>query len=123
MQRIVALDGLRTIAIAMVVAYHVDKDVVPAGHWGVPMFFVLSGFVITASLCAEIDRTGRLDLATFYRKRFLRIVPALAVVCAALLAVGMAWSQVQPAIGQIGCNWSHHMKSNIICVTASLAFW
>ncbi len=99
MERILALDGLRTVAIAMVVAYHVDKSLVPAGHWGVPLFFVLSGFVITASLSAEIDRTGRLDLGTFYRKRLLRIVPALAVVCAALLVVGTAWSQVQPAIG------------------------
>lgn len=99
MERILALDGLRTVAIAMVVAYHVDKTVVPAGHWGVPLFFVLSGFVITGSLCAEIDRTGRLDLGTFYRKRLLRIVPALLVVCLALLALGTAWSQVQPSIG------------------------
>jgi peptidoglycan/LPS O-acetylase OafA/YrhL len=98
-ERIAALDGLRTIAIAMVVAYHVDKSLVPAGHWGVPLFFVLSGFVITGSICAEIDRTGRLDLPTFYRKRFLRIVPALAVVCGALLVIGATWSQVLPSIG------------------------
>ena len=98
-ERILALDGLRTVAIAMVVAYHVDKTLVPAGHWGVPLFFVLSGFVITGSLCAEIDRTGRLDLGSFYRKRLLRIVPALLVVCLALLAVGTAWSQVAPSIG------------------------
>ena len=99
MERILALDGLRAVAIAMVVAYHVDKSLVPAGHWGVPLFFVLSGFVITGSICAEIDRTGRLDVVTFYRKRLLRIVPALLVVCVALLAVGTAWSQVQPSIG------------------------
>ncbi|MEM9468015.1 MAG: acyltransferase [Actinomycetota bacterium] len=99
MERILALDGLRTIAIAMVVAYHVDKTLVPAGHWGVPLFFVLSGYVITASICAEIDRTGRLDLGSFYRKRMLRIIPALFVVCVAMLAVGLAWSQVLASIG------------------------
>ena len=99
MGRIAALDGLRTIAIAMVVAYHVDNELVPAGHWGVPLFFVLSGFVITGSICAEIDRNGGLDLLGFYRKRLVRLVPALAVVCVALLAVGTAWAQVQPAIG------------------------
>ena len=60
MRRIPALDGLRAVAIAMVVGYHIDKTVVPAGHWGVTLFFVLSGFVITGSLCAEVDRTGRL---------------------------------------------------------------
>ena len=51
MGRIAALDGLRAIAIAMVIAYHVDNSVVPAGHWGVPLFFALSGFVITGSIC------------------------------------------------------------------------
>jgi len=98
-ERILALDGLRTVAIAMVVGYHIDKTLVPAGHWGVPLFLVLSGFVITGSACAEIDRTGRLDLGSFYRKRLLRIVPVLLVVCLALLAVGTAWSQVVPSIG------------------------
>lgn len=98
-ERIVALDGVRAIAIAMVVAYHVDKSVVPAGHWGVPMFFVLSGFVITGSICAEIDRSGRLDLSSFYRKRLLRIVPALVAVCACLLVVGATWPQVIASAG------------------------
>ncbi len=99
MGRIAALDGLRTVAIAMVVAYHVDNELVPAGHWGVPLFFVLSGFVITSSICAEIDRSGGLDLLGFYRKRLVRLVPAMLVVCVALLAVGTPWAQVQPAIG------------------------
>lgn len=99
MGRIPALDGLRTVAIAMVVAYHVDNELVPAGHWGVPLFFVLSGFVITSSICAEMDRTGGLDLIGFYRKRLVRLVPAVLVVCVALLAIGTAWSQVQPALG------------------------
>ncbi|MDH3399269.1 MAG: acyltransferase, partial [Acidimicrobiia bacterium] len=99
MGRIPALDGLRAIAIAMVVAYHIDKTVVPAGHWGVTLFFVLSGFVITGSLCAEVDRTGRLDLGSFYRKRLLRLFPALLAVCLVMLAVGTEWSRVLPALG------------------------
>lgn len=99
MERINALDGLRTIAIAVVIGYHVDKDILPAGHWGVPLFFVLSGYVITASICAEMDRTGGLKLGSFYRKRFLRLFPAVLVVCVAMLAVGTAWSQVQPTLG------------------------
>ena len=99
MGRILALDGLRTVAIAMVVGYHIDKNVVPAGHWGVTLFLVLSGYVITGSICAEIDRTGRLDLGSFYRKRLLRLYPALLVVSVAMLAVGTAWSQVVPTLG------------------------
>ncbi|MCP3936067.1 MAG: acyltransferase [Actinomycetia bacterium] len=99
MGRIPALDGLRAVAIAMVVAYHIDKAVVPAGHWGVTLFFVLSGYVITSSLCAEVARTGRIDLGSFYRKRALRLLPALLVVCLAMLAVGTDWSRVVPALG------------------------
>lgn len=99
MGRIPALDGLRTIAIAIVVAYHVDNTIFEAGHWGVPMFFVLSGFVITSAVYAEVDRTGRLALGTFYRKRLLRLYPAVLVVCAAMLVIGTDWSMVQPTVG------------------------
>ncbi len=99
MGRIPALDGLRAVAIAMVVAYHVDNSLVPAGHWGVPLFFVLSGFVITSSICAEVDRAGRLDLGSFYRKRLLRLVPAVVAVCLVMVAVGTEWSRVAPTLG------------------------
>ena len=99
MGRVPALDGLRAVAILSVVGYHIDKTVVPAGHWGVTVFFVLSGYLITSSLCAEMDRTGRLDLGSFYRKRGLRLVPALLVVCLVMLAVGTDWSSVVPALG------------------------
>ncbi|MDG2112598.1 MAG: acyltransferase [Actinomycetota bacterium] len=94
-----ALDGLRAMAMLMVVGYHIDNTVVPAGHWGVTLFFVLSGYLITGSLCAEMDRTGRIDLRSFYLKRGLRLVPALLAVCVVMLALGAGWSRVVPAIG------------------------
>lgn len=94
-----ALDGLRAIAIVMVVGYHLDKSILPAGHWGVVVFFVLSGYLITNSLCAEVDRRGQIDLGPFYLKRGLRLVPALLAMCAVMLAVGTQWSQVIPALG------------------------
>ncbi len=99
MQRIPALDGLRAVAILMVVGYHIDKTLVPAGHWGVTVFFALSGYVITTSLCSEVDRTGGLDLRSFYLKRGLRLVPALLALCLVLLAWGASWSEVVPALG------------------------
>lgn len=101
-ERMPALDGLRAIAIAMVFGYHVNKGVVPAGFWGVILFFVLSGYLITRLLCAETDRTGRIDVRSFYVKRALRLLPALFVVCLALLAVGTAWSNVVPTLGYYG---------------------
>ncbi len=99
MGRIPAFDGLRAVAIAMVIGYHIDRNVVPAGHWGVTLFFVLSGFVITGSICAEVDRTGRLDLGSFYRKRLLRLFPAVLAVCLVMIAVGTEWSRVVPTLG------------------------
>ena len=99
MRRIPALDGLRAVAIAAVVGYHIDSAVVPAGHYGVSLFFVLSGYVVTASLCAEMDRTGRVDLGSFYRKRVLRLLPALLAVCVAMVAVGTDWSRLIAVLG------------------------
>jgi len=102
MKRVPAYDGLRALAIVMVVGYHVDKRVVPAGYWGVLLFFVLSGYLITRLLSSERDRTGRIDIRLFYLKRALRLIPALVIVCLALLAFGTAWSSVAPALGYYG---------------------
>ncbi|WP_423915671.1 acyltransferase family protein [Candidatus Poriferisodalis sp.] len=99
MRPIPALDGLRAVAIAMVVVYHIDSAVVPAGHYGVTLFFVLSGYVVTGSLCNEMDRTGRVDLGSFYRKRALRLLPVLLAVCLAMAAVGTDWSRLIAVLG------------------------
>ncbi|HSM02772.1 MAG TPA: acyltransferase [Acidimicrobiia bacterium] len=99
MKRIPALDGLRAVAIAMVFAYHVDKGVVPAGYWGVILFFVLSGYLITRVLVAGKERNGGIDLRTFYSHRALRLFPALTVVCLALIITGTDWLTVLPALG------------------------
>ena len=99
MERVPAFDGLRALAILMVIGYHIDRGVVPAGFWGVILFFVLSGYLITRLLAAERDRFGRVDLRLFYLKRALRLLPALFIVCLALLVVGKPWSSVAPALG------------------------
>src|SRR3990172_5577948 len=97
MERTPALDGLRAVAIVMVLGYHVDKRLVPAGSWGVVLFFVLSGYLITRLLCAETDREGHIDIRRFSLRRAFRLLPALIVVCLVLLAAGTAWSQVEPS--------------------------
>ncbi|MER7490838.1 acyltransferase [Streptomyces sp. NPDC126497] len=87
--RVDGLDGLRTVAVALVIAYHVAPDLLPGGSVAVDVFFTLSGFVITRLLLAEYARTGGLALLPFYRRRWLRLVPALLAVCAVCAALSV----------------------------------
>lgn len=84
-----ALDGLRGIAIAAVVAKHYWN--VPRGAgFGVDLFFVLSGFLITTLLLEERERTGRICLRAFFVRRGRRLLPALFAMLAAYTVVALA---------------------------------
>lgn len=87
--RITGLDGLRALAVAAVVAYHAGATWLPGGFLGVDVFFVLSGFLITMLLLHEVSSSGRLDVATFYRRRIRRLVPALWVMLAVVALAGV----------------------------------
>ncbi|WP_371666499.1 acyltransferase [Streptomyces sp. NBC_00289] len=90
--RVDGLDGLRTVAVAMVLVYHVRPDLLPGGSVAVDVFFTISGFVITRLLIAEYSRTGGIDLRRFYRRRRQRLVPALLAVCAACVVLSLTTS-------------------------------
>ena len=83
------IDGLRAIAIAAVVAYHLDPRWLPGGFAGVDMFFVISGFVVSASVADFDTRSAWAFAARFYARRVRRILPALlfCLVCIAVLCV------------------------------------
>ncbi|MEO7587950.1 MAG: acyltransferase family protein [Arachnia sp.] len=72
------IQGLRAIAVLMVVSFHAGLPT-PGGFVGVDVFFVISGFVITAMLMREWSREGRIRLGRFYFRRFTRLAPALAL--------------------------------------------
>lgn len=76
------LDGVRGVAVLAIVAFHAMSDRLPGGYVGVDLFFVLSGFLITRLLVAELEARGRLDLRRFYVRRALRLLPALLLCCA-----------------------------------------
>lgn len=80
------IDGLRAVAVLSVIAFHYGAPL-PGGFTGVDVFFVISGFLITQQLYADIQN-GTFSLISFYDRRFRRIVPALLVVVAASLVAG-----------------------------------
>jgi peptidoglycan/LPS O-acetylase OafA/YrhL len=84
------IEGLRGIAILLVVAFHCGISTLRGGFAGVDVFFVLSGYLITSQLAAELDGTGRLDLAAFYGRRARRLLPAASLVILFTLGVA-AW--------------------------------
>jgi peptidoglycan/LPS O-acetylase OafA/YrhL len=71
------LDGLRALAVAAVVVFHFAPTALPGGFLGVDLFFVISGYLITRILLAELDATGRLCARDFYVRRIRRLLPAV----------------------------------------------
>jgi peptidoglycan/LPS O-acetylase OafA/YrhL len=81
------LDGLRAIAVLAVIAYHLNPAWAPGGLLGVGVFFTLSGYLITDLLLGQREATGRLQLGEFWLRRARRLLPALFL----MLAVVVAW--------------------------------
>ena len=80
------IDGLRAIAVVLIVLYHIGFAGLPGGYVGVDVFFVISGFLITGLLVRELDQTGTLSLREFYARRARRILPASFLVLLVTLA-------------------------------------
>ncbi len=88
--RLPGLDGLRALAVALVILYHSDLAHRPqAGFLGVDVFFVLSGFLITTLLLRERASSGTVDLRSFYVRRTRRLLPALIAVLGATALAGL----------------------------------
>jgi peptidoglycan/LPS O-acetylase OafA/YrhL len=81
------LDGLRAIAVLSVIVFHLGFDWAPGGLLGVGIFFTLSGYLITDLLLAQLSARGRIKLGSFWLARARRLLPALFV----MLAVVVAW--------------------------------
>jgi peptidoglycan/LPS O-acetylase OafA/YrhL len=95
------IEGLRAIAILLVVAAHAGVPWLAGGYVGVDVFFVLSGYLITGLLVQEVQRRGRVRLGEFYARRLRRLLPALltmivGVGCVAALLIA-PFEQLQQA--------------------------
>ena len=73
------IDGLRALAIILVIINHFNNDLIPSGYLGVDIFFVISGFVITSSLYQRKSKNFKEFIIEFYLRRFKRLVPALLI--------------------------------------------
>jgi peptidoglycan/LPS O-acetylase OafA/YrhL len=89
---VTGLDGVRAIAVTLVILFHLTPGTTIGGYLGVDLFFVVSGFLITTLLLRERAETGRIRLSSFWNRRARRLLPALAVLllacCTAAWAVG-----------------------------------
>ncbi len=93
------LDGMRALAVVAVMVYHANSDWLPGGFLGVEMFFVISGYLITLLLISERERNYRISLGQFWMRRARRLLPALYV----MMALVVAWTAVfkYEALGQL----------------------
>ena len=89
------VDGLRAIAVMLVVNFHGFPLAMPGGFIGVDIFFVISGFLITGIIARELD-AQHFSLVGFYNRRIRRIFPALIVVLCAVLVLGWLWMLPAP---------------------------
>ena len=88
------VQGLRAVAVLLVLVYHLDPDLLPGGYVGVDVFFVISGFLITSLLYREVGERGRVSIARFYVRRVRRLLPASTVVLLVTGAVSLAFLPV-----------------------------
>ncbi len=86
------LDGLRGLAVIMIVLYHDNQPLAKGGFLAVDLFFVISGFLITSLLLAEHGRNGQISLREFWARRLRRLLPAVLVLLVALCVWVAAWA-------------------------------
>ncbi len=131
------LDGLRAVAVYLVLLFHAGSGVFSGGYIGVDVFFVLSGYLVTQLLLRDIDKGGAIRFARFYSRRFRRLLPAAFVALIVTAVVFTAISSAVEVSGAVGsfkaaflysANWYfiHHASGYFgadISTNPVLPFW
>ena len=95
------IDGLRALAVIMVLAYHLKMPFAKSGLLGVTVFFVISGYLITGILINEIKESGGVDLKNFWLRRIRRLLPAVLSMAVVMIFVSAVVNRV---VFTKGCN-------------------
>ncbi|WP_219518807.1 acyltransferase family protein [Nonomuraea ceibae] len=117
-----ALDGLRGLAVAAVLLFHAGH--LRGGFLGVDLFFVLSGFLITALLLDELGRQGRLGLTAFWQRRARRLLPALTLMVTTVLL--LAWALAGPDMlssALLDAPWVAAQSVNWHYISEQIGYW
>ena len=91
---ITGLDGIRAIAVIMVLAYNLKLALFKSGFLGVTVFFVLSGYLITGILISEVEEEGTIDLKNFWLRRIRRLVPAVMSMAVVIIFVSAVVNRI-----------------------------
>ncbi|WP_373130432.1 acyltransferase family protein [Dorea formicigenerans] len=91
---ITGLDGIRAIAVIMLLAYHLKLALFKSGFLGVTVFFVLSGYLITGILISEVEEEGTIDLKNFWLRRIRRLVPAVMSMAVVIIFVSAVVNRI-----------------------------
>jgi peptidoglycan/LPS O-acetylase OafA/YrhL len=118
---VLGIDSLRALAVWVVIVYHLNTSFLPGGFVGVDIFFAISGFVITKSLLERAPKSVFSFFTGFYRRRFIRIAPALFVYLAAFTALASYFIPKTTISGGIfdTARWAIFGASNIQLVASS----
>jgi peptidoglycan/LPS O-acetylase OafA/YrhL len=108
------IQGLRAIAVFLVVIYHALPGALKGGFVGVDVFFVISGFLITGLLLRELDISGRIRLGRFYARRIRRLLPAaLTVTTVTLIVAAMVYGPLRFVQALQDAAWSTVSLANV----------
>ena len=110
------IDGLRAIAVSSVVLHHAEISFLSGGYIGVDIFFVISGYLITAHILTDLQ-ADKFSFRTFYLRRLRRLLPCLYVVLAA--TIPFSWSMLMPD------EFALYVNSLIgsVAYIANIVFW
>ncbi|HTZ09497.1 MAG TPA: acyltransferase, partial [Acidimicrobiales bacterium] len=108
------VEGLRAVAVALVVLFHAGWSSLSGGYVGVDVFFVISGFVITGVLLRERASSGSTSLVRFYGRRCRRIIPAATVVMVATVVLAYVFlGSVEGARAADDGRWAAVFLANV----------